>query len=153
MCDFGAASPKPTVLFSNASWIHKICEYARPPSEAELVLRLANLAPDVDGVLRPRGDKRLTESNAYPLGFGQAIASVFAANRVSWRHSVASRSLGKLCGCSRCPDVTSLLTSPITAGQDVGVDACLPGLLTLQREQACSCVQDVLVEQVVELDP
>ena len=152
MCDFGATSPKPTVLFSNAPWIHKICEHARRPSDDERVTRLANLVPDVDGVLRPRGDGRLTESSAYPLGFGQAVANIFADNRVAWRHSVASCSLRKLCGCTLCPDVESLLTSPIRAGEDVGEDARLPGLLTLERQRACSSVQDVLVEQAIELD-
>ena len=151
--NFGAESDKPTTLFSNAPWIHKIQEYALPPgARTSNPSRLANLAADVDGVLRPRGDAKLKASSSYPVAFGRALADLFAANRSAWRHSVASRCNPKVCKCRECPTLEALLTTPPAAGDDLLSDANFMPLLTSVRGQALRIVPHAFVDQVIELD-
>ncbi len=80
MGEFGAPTEKPTLLFSNnKAALNRILDYkTRKWNRAMKTHGLVSNYIDANGVKRVSGDmKNLKKSQAYPRGFGEAVAKVY----------------------------------------------------------------------------
>ena len=77
MKDFGAASSKPTWLYSNKPWISDISALAPPLGSPHATHQLVDSWRDPgSGKLRCQGNSRTKSSQSYPEGFGIAFAEL-----------------------------------------------------------------------------
>jgi len=80
MWDFGAASVKPTWLYSNGLWFRDIDRF-RVPRAGEPPRALVCRFRDVKGAVRFRGTGLLKPSQSYPEPFGTALERAYTLNR------------------------------------------------------------------------
>ena len=81
---YGGSTPKGTVLFSSAAWVHELSARKMSKSERDKFAAsdaLVTKYRDATGQLRCTGNVRLKQSQAYPVEFGRCFAELFQRQR------------------------------------------------------------------------
>jgi len=76
MKDFGGESPKPTWLYSNMPWINQIDQHKPQHLVDRPRKALVNTWKNADGKSCCSGNSNTKSSQAYPIFFGEALASL-----------------------------------------------------------------------------
>jgi hypothetical protein len=82
MSAFGAATSKPTVLFTNKAWIAELMQMGRRTITNTNPLSLV-VRSEVNGHVNVYGNSDLKASQAYPPGFGKALVKLFKKHHQS----------------------------------------------------------------------
>ena len=102
MKNFGAETRKPTILYSSHAWISDIDDFECPCKERMKAKQTTYKDVDSYGRLRTSGlHANLKSTQAYPRGFGQAIAKLWTKRRAGLRKEAVMK---KDCVKKSCPE-------------------------------------------------
>ena len=81
MSDFGSAAKKPSWIYSNMPVIAELADHAGKYAYKGEPVKLVKTYQDASGRVRVSGQKALKASQAYPVGFARALASIYSKHQ------------------------------------------------------------------------